>query len=86
MGQFPQWSSDGKWVYYLGVDSISTSIYAAPVASGNPRIVLRFDDPTRPWHRYGFQVFRDRFYFTLGDRQSHIWVGEIPAPNAEAGR
>jgi hypothetical protein len=41
------------------------------------RIAMRFDDPTRPWHRYGFRVFRDRFYFTVGDRQSHVRVAEI---------
>lgn len=64
-------------MYYVGSDSAGTAIFAAPVQGGGPRIAMRFDDPTRPWHRYGFRVFRDRFYFTVGDRQSHLWVAEI---------
>jgi dipeptidyl aminopeptidase/acylaminoacyl peptidase len=76
-GQFAQWSSDGRTIYYLRVDSLGTSIYAVPASGGKPRLVLRFDDPTRPWHRYGFRLFRNSFYFTVGDRQSHIWVAEL---------
>jgi hypothetical protein len=77
MGQYPQWSSDGRTLYYLGLDSVSTSVYAVPASGGRPRIVMRFDDPARPWHRYGFEVFRDQFYFTIGERQSHVWVAEL---------
>lgn len=71
------WSSDGSTIYYLGADSLGTTIQAVPVIGGRPRVVMRFDEPTRPWHRYGFRVFRDRFYFTVGDRQSDIWVAEL---------
>ncbi len=74
---YPAWSSDGRTVYYVGEDSVSTAIFAVAARGGRARIVLRFDDPTRPWHRYGFEVFRDRFYFTIGDRQSHLWLAEI---------
>jgi eukaryotic-like serine/threonine-protein kinase len=73
----PSWSTDGRTVYYLKADSLETTIQAVPATGGKPRVMLRFDDPTRPWHRYGFQVFRDRFYFTVGDRQSDIWVAEV---------
>ncbi len=85
LAQFPQWSSDGRTVYYLGMDSVTTSVYAVPASGGRPRLALRFDDPARPWHRYGFQVFHDRFYFTVGDRQSHIWVAEIGARDEHRG-
>jgi eukaryotic-like serine/threonine-protein kinase len=74
------WSSDGRTVYFLSIDSAGTSVYAVPASGGTSRVVIRFDDPSRPWHRYGFQVFRDRFYFTLGDRQSDIWVSEVGRP------
>ncbi len=77
MGQYPKWSSDSRTVYYLAEDSVSTSINAVAVSGGPPRVILRFDDPARPWHRYGFTVYRDRFYFTIGERESHIWVGEL---------
>jgi hypothetical protein len=85
LAQFPQWSSDGRTVYYLGMDSVTTSVHAVPASGGRPRLALRFDDPARPWHRYGFQVFHDRFYFTVGDRQSHIWVAEIGARDEHRG-
>jgi len=50
---------------------------AVPVAGGSPHIAVNFDDPTRPWHRFGFRVRGNRFYFTLGDVQSDIWVTEL---------
>jgi Tol biopolymer transport system component len=80
MDLYPGWSSDGRTIYYIGEDSAGIAIFAEAVQGGRPRIVLRFDDPTRPWHRYGFEVFRDRIYFTVGDRQSHLWLAEIGSP------
>jgi serine/threonine-protein kinase len=75
---FPQWSEDGRTVYHLVEDSGRVAaVIAVPVFGGAARIVLRFDDPTRPWHRYGFRARAGRFYFTLGDRQSDIWVAEV---------
>jgi hypothetical protein len=52
-------------------------VAAVPVSGAPPRLVLRFDDPTRPWHRFGFRVRGDRMYFTLGDLQSDIWAAEV---------
>jgi Tol biopolymer transport system component len=74
----PQWSADGRTIYYLFTDSTGFSVVNAVAASGGaPRAVVRFDDPTRPWHRYGFGIHGGRFYFTLGDLQSDIWVAEV---------
>jgi len=28
-------------------------------------------------NRFGFKAFRDRFYFTLGEQQSDVWVAEL---------
>jgi len=55
------------------------NVYAVPLAGGVPRVVVRFDDPTRPWHRYGFGGYGDRFYFTVGDRESDVWVANVGA-------
>ena len=49
---------------------------AVPVSGGAPTR-LRFDDPTRPWHRLGSGFEGSRMYFTLGDLQSDIWVAEV---------
>ena len=74
----PQWSPDSRLIYYLTADSAGVhGVSVVPATGGAARVVVRFDDPTRPWHRYGFLVSRDHFYFTLGDLQSDIWVAEI---------
>jgi hypothetical protein len=52
------WSEDGRFVYYLARDPEDnrTGIWRVPRAGGAPRIVFRFDDPSRPWHRSGFKA------------------------------
>ena len=76
---FPRWSEDDRWLYYAALDSngVVGSVVGVPVNGGAARVVVRFDDPTRPWHRYGFVVRGRTFYFTLGDLQSDVWVAEI---------
>jgi len=73
------WSEDGRFVYYLARDPEAnrTGIWRVPRAGGAPRIVFRFDDPSRPWHRSGFKVRGGRFYVTLGDQQSDIWMMDV---------
>ena len=73
------WSADGRWLYYLALDSsgVVRSVNGVPVAGGLPRVFVRFDDPTRPWHRYGFQMHGRTFYLTLGDLESDIWVMDV---------
>ena len=75
---FPQWSADSRTLYHLMEDADRVvAVVAVPVSGGTPRIVVRFDDPTRPWHRFGFKVWGGRIFLTLGDQQSDIWVAEM---------
>ncbi|OLB18180.1 MAG: hypothetical protein AUH12_02930 [Gemmatimonadetes bacterium 13_2_20CM_69_8] len=74
---FPHWSAGGPLVYYLADESPNASVKVVPASGGAPRVVVRFDDPTRPWHRFGFRIRAGRAYFTLGDLQSDIWVAEV---------
>jgi eukaryotic-like serine/threonine-protein kinase len=71
------WSEDGRFVYYLAKEPARTGIWRVPAAGGVARLVVRFDDPTRPWHRLGFRVRGGKFYLTLGDQQSDIWMAEL---------
>jgi eukaryotic-like serine/threonine-protein kinase len=73
------WSADGRAVYFVGRDpnDQSVGIWSVPAAGGTPRLTVRFDDPARPWHQFGFRVRDSRFYFTVGDRQSDIWTTEV---------
>ncbi len=75
---FPQWSDDGRTLFHLMEDSGHVAaVVAVPLGGGAPWVAVRFDDATRPWHRFGFRVRAGRFYFTLGDRQSHVWMAEL---------
>jgi hypothetical protein len=75
---FPQWSADGRTVYHVSEDSgRAAAVVGVPVDGGAAHVAVRFDDPTRPWHRYGFRVRAGRMFFTLGDRESDVWVAEI---------
>jgi len=74
------WSDDGRTLYYLAVAPAGkASIWSVAVTGGPPRLMVRFDDPTREWHRFGFLAHGGRFYFTVGDRQSDIWAAEVEA-------
>jgi Tol biopolymer transport system component len=75
---YVDWSDDSRTIYYLAVDPAEqTSIWAVPVAGSSPRLMARFDDPTREWHRFGFAARHRRFWVTVGDRQSDVWAAEV---------
>jgi serine/threonine-protein kinase len=75
---YVSWSQDGRRLYYLALDSLDrASIWSIAPTGGTPTLLVRFDRPDREWHRYGFVASRNRFYFTLGDRQSDIWVTQL---------
>ena len=75
---FPQWSADGRTVFYVSEDSGRVvAVVGVPVNGGPDRAVVRFDDPTRPWHRYAFRVRAGRMFFTLGSRESDVWVADL---------
>jgi Tol biopolymer transport system component len=73
------WSRDGRKIYYLAGDASdrTTEIWSVTVPGWIPRLHVRFDDPARPWHRFGFQVHNERIYLTLGERESDIWAADI---------
>jgi hypothetical protein len=71
-------SDDGRTVYFKSHDSDGrASIWRVPVGGGRPQLVVRFTDPTRESSRADFAAGAGRFFFTLEDRQSDIWIAEI---------
>ena len=76
---FPQWSADGRTVYHVTEDSGRVvAVVAVPVDGGPLHAqVVRFDDPTRPWHRFGFRVRAGRIFMTLGNQESDVGVADI---------
>src|SRR5438477_12546025 len=75
---YPAWSTDGRLIYYITREAgVPVTVSVVPAGGGAPGVVVRFDDPTRRWHRYGVRVQGERVYFTLGDLQCYIWVAVL---------
>jgi len=75
---YVNWAADGRTLYYLAIDSLDrASIWGIDPRTADRKLLVRFDDPAREWHRYGFAAFRGKFYFTLGDRQSDLWTTSV---------
>ena len=70
-----QWSSDGRTLFFKAADADGrASLWSVPAAGGEPRVLVRFDDAGRPSPRAEFAVDSHRFYFTLADRESDVWL------------
>jgi TolB protein len=73
-----QWSADGRTIYYKALDAEGgASLWAIPASGGQPRELVRFDDPARTSSRPEFATDGKRLFFTVGARQSDIWVMEL---------
>jgi Tol biopolymer transport system component len=76
--QYAIWSRDGGTIYFKAADEENkASIWAVPAAGGTPRLLVRFDDPSRPSLRREFASDGVRFYFTIAQDESDIWVAEV---------
>jgi Tol biopolymer transport system component len=72
------WSADGASLYLNAHDAAGrASFWAISASGGTPRLLVRFDDPSRPSSRADFAVDSRRFYFPIEDRQSDIFVADI---------
>ena len=54
-----------------------SSIWSVPVVGGEPRMLVRFDDPSRRSLRREFATDGRRFYFTIARDESDIWAMEL---------
>jgi eukaryotic-like serine/threonine-protein kinase len=72
------WSRDGRGVYFKSHDDQGrASIWYQALSGGRPRLIVRFDDLSRPSFRGSFDLDGGRFFFAINDRQSDIWVAEV---------
>jgi Tol biopolymer transport system component len=75
---YPVWSRDGRALYYKAYDRERTStIWGVPVDSGPPRLLVRFDVPSRRSLRREFATDGRRFYFTIARDESDLWSLEL---------
>jgi dipeptidyl aminopeptidase/acylaminoacyl peptidase len=75
-----QWAPDGRTIYYKAQDAGgAASLWAVPAAGGEPRELVRFDDPVRASSRAEFATDGRRLYFTASEREGDIWRMELRA-------
>jgi serine/threonine-protein kinase len=72
------WSPDGGFIYYKALDEMRrSSFWSIPVAGGTPRLLTEFDDPTFQSRRNEFDTDGRRFFFTVGNHESDIWMMDL---------
>ncbi|HEV8177582.1 MAG TPA: hypothetical protein VGP44_07840, partial [Gemmatimonadales bacterium] len=75
------WGPDGRTLYFKSHDSLSrTSFWAVNAAGGQPRMLVRLDDPAWQSSRPFFATDGKRFYFPVEDRESDVYVAEVVKP------
>ena len=75
---YPVWSRDSQTIYYKAYDrDRHSSIWSVPVTGGKPRLLVRFDDPSRRSLRREFATDGQRFYFTVARDESDVWAMEL---------
>ena len=73
-----KWSKDSRHAFGLIREKDgSSSIWQIPVDGDAERRVFHFTDPSRQTYRGTFDIHGPNFYFTIGDRQSDIWVMDL---------
>jgi len=74
------WAPDARALYYLFRDGAGWSIRSIPASGGPSRVLVTFGDAEQQPSRYAFVTDGRRFYFTLGRRESDVWVAELRRP------
>jgi Tol biopolymer transport system component len=70
-----QWAPDGRTIYMKTFDGHGqAAIWALEADGGAPRLLVRFDDAVRPTRRPEFATDGKRFFFTLSQSESDVWV------------
>jgi serine/threonine-protein kinase len=78
LAQYAIWSRDDRTIYLKASDDERrASIWAVPAAGGTPRLLVRFDDPSRPSLRREFATDGVRFFFTIAQDESDVWIAEV---------
>ena len=78
LAELAVFAPDGRELYFKSHDASGrASFWSIPATGGRPRMLARFDDPEWSSNRFDFASDGRRFYFTVEDRQSDIWVAEV---------
>jgi Tol biopolymer transport system component/serine/threonine protein kinase len=76
--RFPEWSDDGRTIYYKGYNTEGvSSFWSVPTVGGEPKLLVRFDDTLRKSIRMEFATDGSHLFFTLTDNKSDLWVVDL---------
>ena len=71
-------AEDGRTLYFKSHDAEGrASFWSVPTAGGRPRLLVRFNDPSRVSIRADFAAGAGQLFFTFEDRQADIWMADI---------
>jgi len=75
------WPPRGDAIYFKAHDARGrASLWTVSSKGGRPQLLVRFPDPDRQSGRKDFATDGIRFYFTIEDRQSDVFVVELLRP------
>ena len=78
VGNWPEWSPDGRSIYFFGAEGNVPVLYEIPATGGTPRLALRFDVPRLRLMRAGPPSFGNGLvYLVLTELESDIYVMEL---------
>jgi len=78
LAELALFAPDGRALYFKSHDSRGqASFWILPVTGGRPRRLIQFDDPSWSSNRFDFASDGKRFYFTVENRQSDLWVAAL---------
>jgi TolB protein len=84
----PVWTPDGKSILFVSNRGGGRDIYRIPLdptsgissvslSGGEPKPLVRFDDPARPPYGDLWTTDGERFYFSLVEFEADVWVMEL---------
>jgi Tol biopolymer transport system component len=78
LAELAVFAASGRELYFKSHDAYGrASLWSIPLTGWRPRLLGRFDDPVWSCNRFDFASDGTRFYFTVEDRQSDVWVAEV---------
>ncbi len=74
----PDWSLDGRFIYFSAIRTDgSQGLYSVPAAGGEPRLLVRYDDPATQVFVSGLSVGDGKVYLTVSEFESDIYVMDL---------
>lgn len=72
-----EWSADSRFIYYCASLGRLNGLNVVPSTGGPSRPLLEFRDPLRQLFRGSLALDSSHIYFTIGSRESDLWVMEL---------